>query len=322
MTPEVYTLGRIIVDLYANDSGVPLADVQSFQKYLGGSAANTAVGLARHGARVGLISRVGDDDFGTFLLQRLAKEGVDAKMVRRDPHAPSGLAFAALFPPNDSRVLFYRKPCADNNLTVADLDFEALASARLLVIACSALAVSPAREATLAALEAHKAAGGMSVLDIDWRPGFWAHEAEATHFYRVALGLADVVLANEPELTFAGGSTDPEESARRLLAMGVKQVVAKRGGEGCLYYGPEGERKVSPHRVDVVNTLGAGDGFGAAYTYGLLQGWSATRRLEYAVIAGALVVSRHSCSDAMPTRAQVETVMCARQDDGTGREDA
>src|SRR5690606_30125449 len=106
-----------------------------------------------------------------------------------------------------------------------------------------------------------------------------------------ALRLADVVLANEPELAFAGGTEDPAEAAQTLFSLGVKEVVAKRGGDGVLYYGPEGHLRVPPYRVEVLNTLGAGDGFGAAYTYGLLVGWPIERRLEFAAAAGAIVVS-------------------------------
>ncbi|QSO51332.1 5-dehydro-2-deoxygluconokinase [Alicyclobacillus curvatus] len=309
--PEVYTLGRLIVDLYASEIGVGLDEVGSFRKYLGGSAANTAIGLARHGASVGLISRVGPDDFGVYLRNQLQKERVDTEMVNVDRKFPTGLAFAALFPPNDSKVLFYRKPCADANLSLGDIRFDKLKNARMLVVACTALAVSPGREAALAALEANRAAGGINVLDIDFRPIFWADEAEAKLYYRAAIRMSDVVMANEPELEFAGGSAHPAEAAANLLDLGVKEVVAKRGSEGCLYFSPSGNLQVPAVPVDVLNTLGAGDGFGAAYTFGLLQGWDVQRRLEYAAAAGAIVVSRHSCSEAMPTRKEVEDLLAA-----------
>lgn len=305
----VYTLGRVIVDLYADEINTPLSDVRTFRKYLGGSAGNTAVGLARLGAKVGLISRVGNDAFGRFLLNRLREEKVDASMVSVDPQYPTGLAFAALFPPGDSDVLFYRKPCADANLSLRDLHVEHLKAARILVVACTSLAVSAGREATLAALEINRASGGTNVLDLDWRPMFWPGEEEARVYYRAALRLADVVLANEPELAFAGGTEDPREAAQTLFSLGVKEVVAKRGGDGVLYFGPEGHLRVPPYRVEVLNTLGAGDGFGAAYTYGLLEGWPVERRLEFAAAAGAIVVSRHSCSEAMPRREEVEELM-------------
>lgn len=309
--PEVYTLGRLIVDLYANEIGVPMKDVVSFRKYLGGSAANTAVGLARHGAAVGLISRVGSDGHGEFLREVLAREGVDTRMVKDDEVYQTGLAFAAISPPSDSTVLFYRKPCADANLQLADLDLTAIGEAKVLVVACTALAVSPGREATLAALEHNRRTGGLNVLDIDWRPDFWRDEAEARLYYRLAIQQSDVVIANEPELAFVGESADAVAASERLLGYGPKQVVAKRGGDGVLYFGPEGTRHIPAFSVQVLNTLGAGDGFGAGYVFGLLQGWPVEQRLRYAAAAGAIVVSRHSCSEAMPSRTEVESLVAS-----------
>ncbi|OYD07392.1 5-dehydro-2-deoxygluconokinase [Paludifilum halophilum] len=309
---EVYSIGRVIVDLYANDIHVPLRKVTAFNKYLGGSAGNTAVGLARLGAEAGLISRVGDDEFGVFLADKLREEGVDTGMVKIDPQYPTGLAFAALFPPSDSNVLFYRKPCADAHVSLEDIDFDALKEARVLTVSCTVLSQSPGREATLAALEANHASGGLNVLDLDWRPMFWTGAEEARVYYRAALRMADVVLANEPELSFAGGSDEPAEAAGRLRSLGVEEVVAKRGGDGVLYYGEE-EFRIPPASVEVLNTLGAGDGFGAAYTYGLLQGWPTRKRVAFAAAAGAIVVSRHSCSEAMPSRFEVEELMDSAQ---------
>jgi 5-dehydro-2-deoxygluconokinase len=307
--PDALTLGRVIVDLYAAELHRPLAEVETFRKYLGGSAGNTAVGLARLGASVGLISRVGADEFGRFLLAELAREGVDTAMVATDPAHPTGLAFAAIFPPDDSRVLFYRKPCADAHLAPGDLDGERLGASRLLCVAGTALAVSPGREAALLALQAHRASGGINVLDVDWRPQFWDSERIAHLYYRLAVGLCDVVLANEPELAFAGGHPEPDAAAARLLALGPSQVVAKRGGGGAWLYTERGVERVAGHRVAVVNTLGAGDGFGAAYCFGLLSGWPPERCLRFANAAGAIVVSRHSCSQAMPTRAEVDALL-------------
>ncbi|SMO41806.1 5-dehydro-2-deoxygluconokinase [Melghirimyces algeriensis] len=312
MGAEVYSLGRVIVDLYANDIHTPLRKVRSFNKYLGGSAGNTAVGLARLGAKAGLISRVGNDEFGAFLTERLKEEKVDTSMVKTDPCYPTGLAFAALFPPSDSDVLFYRKPCADAHISLEDIDFDALKEAKVLTVSCTVLSQSPGREATLAALEANRASGGLNVLDLDWRPMFWGGEEEARVYYRIAIRMADVILANEPELVFAGESNDPDEASKHLLSLGVREVVAKRGGNGVLFYGEEAFR-VPVVPVEVLNTLGAGDGFAAAYTYGLLQGWPARKRTEFAAAAGGIVVSRHSCSEAMPSRSEVEELIASQR---------
>src|SRR5690606_13668129 len=309
LTTEIYTLGRVIVDLYAEELHTPLAEVQRFRKYLGGSAGNTAVGLARLGARAGLISRVGPDEFGRFLKAKLEMEGVDTSMVAVDPQYPTGLAFAAIFPPGDSKVLFYRKPCADTHLTVDDIDFEKLRKAKILSITATALCESPSREAVFAALEEHRLAGGINVIDVDWRPMLWDDPASARVYYRLALKMADIVIANEPELEMAGESSDPKTAAENLLRLGARQVVAKRGGQGVMLFGEGGPLFVPGIKVQVMNTLGAGDGFGAAYNYGLLQGWDPERTLRFANAAGAIVVTRHSCSEAMPTLEEVEELL-------------
>lgn len=307
---KVYCLGRVIVDLYADQLHTPLSEVSSFRKYLGGSAGNTAFGLARLGAEVGLISRVGPDEFGTFLLNRLEEAGVTTEMVKVDAEKPTALAFAALFPPADSRVLFYRKPCADNQLSPYDIETERLGGT--LIVAATALAESPAREATLYALRANRERGGQNVIDLDWRPSLWADQRVARLYYQIALSMTDTVLANEPELAFAGESDDPATAAQRVMALGPSRVVAKRGSEGVLCF-ESGERlSIPPFQVTVMNTLGAGDGFGAAYCYATLQGWPLERSLTFAAAAGALVVSRHSCSEAMPTRQEVEALMAAQ----------
>lgn len=302
----VYTLGRLIADVYATEVGVPLRAVRGFNRYLGGSAANTAVGLARHGAPVGLISRVGADQHGQFLQDVLAREGVDAAMVKVDSEHQTGLAFAALKPPSDSELLFYCQDCAYEQLSVADLDMDALKTAKILVVGASSLSVFASREATFAAMTANRDSGGINVIDVDWRPMLWANQSIAAQYYRMAIALADVIIANEPELAFVGGSDDPREASQTLLALGPTQVVAKRGGDGVLYFGRDEERHVPAFSVDVLNTLGAGDGFGAAYTYGLLMGWPVDQRLLYAAAAGAIVVTRHSCSEAMPTAAETQ----------------
>lgn len=310
-TVQAYALGRVIVDLYADELNTALAEVSAFRKYLGGSAGNTAFGLARLGARTGLISRVGNEEFGRFLLARLEQVGVDTGMVKVDPTYLTGLAFAALFPPGDSKVLFYRKPCADNQLQVTDIDPARLGG--ILVLAATALAETPVRDAALYALQANREAGGTNIMDVDWRPGLWADpDHTAPVYYRQALSLVDIVLANEPELAFIGQMDDPEAAARRVLALGPKRVVAKRGAAGVMLFGEGGPLTVPPFKVEVMNTLGAGDAFGAGFTYSLLQGWPMERCLTFANACGAIVVSRHSCSEAMPTRQEVEDLIAAQ----------
>ncbi|WP_080872551.1 5-dehydro-2-deoxygluconokinase [Oceanobacillus timonensis] len=314
---KVYTMGRVLVDLYANQSGVPLDKTDMFHKYVGGSAANTAIGLGRLGINVGLISRVGNDIFGKYIKDRLTSEGVDIKLLRTDPDYPTALVFAAPFPPNDSEVLHYGYPNAHSQINVEDVKFDPLESERILVVAATSLSTPSSREATLWALKENRNHGGCNVIDVDWRPVFWQKETDAQKYYDAALEFTDVVLANEPELEFAGRSTDPEQAANRILSLGVSEVVAKRGGKGCFHFTRENICKVDPYPVSVVNTLGAGDGFGAAYVYALLQKWPVEHRISFASAAGAIVVSRHSCSEAMPSLEEIEALIHTNRIVGT-----
>ncbi|MCY0863537.1 MAG: 5-dehydro-2-deoxygluconokinase [Sulfobacillus sp.] len=316
--PAIFVFGRVIVDLYANELHRALEEVHSFSKYLGGSAGNMAVGLARLGASVGLISRVGRDPFGNFLKHQLTVEGVDITQVTEDPCHETSAAFAALFPPDDSSVFFYGKHPAYRYIAIRDIDQSILMQAPILLVVGTALAASPSRDAVLWALDVHRQAGGTNVMDIDWRSGFWDDLTTAQFYYRKALEMTDIVLANAPELALIGQSDDIEQGARVLAQYGVTEVVAKRGSEGAWYVGPEGVLHQPAYPVVVMNTLGAGDGFGAAYVYGLTQQWSAVDRLQFASAAAAIVVSRHSCSEAMPRREEIEQLL--RQQSNPQRE--
>lgn len=309
--PIIYAVGRAIVDLYGEETGVPLPAVASFRRYVGGSSANTAVGLARLGMATGLIARVGADPMGQFLRQQLGAEGVDTVMLADDPVQPTGMAFAALFPPNDSEVWFCPRPNANAELCPQDVDLTQIKAAGGLVIAGTALASGSGRETVALLLDMARQHHVPVVFDVDWRPMFWERPEEAPAVYGQVLAEVDVVLANEPELTLVGGTVDMHAAAHRVLALGASEVVAKRGADGCWRFDGAGEIHVPAYAVTVVNTLGAGDGFAAGYVYGLLNGWEARQRLEFGSATGAIVVSRHSCAEAMPRQVEVREFMQA-----------
>ncbi|MBO8141466.1 MAG: 5-dehydro-2-deoxygluconokinase [Firmicutes bacterium] len=336
---DVLTVGRVIVDLYANELHRPLEDVESFSKYLGGSAANIAVGLARLGQRCGLISRVGDDGHGRFLRRYLEENGVDTRLVGTDPRYRTGLAFAAIFPPQDSRVLFYRDPCADTEVHWNDLDPAMIYGARMVIVTGTALAKSPLREAVLHLLRGRRRRGLLNVMDIDYRPVLWRDPVETVLYYDWAVRLCDVLIGNEAEIAFAAGAVkrcgepcDPaanapgrppaeksapgrdelEAMARALLRAGVSQVVVKLGAQGSMAVS-EGGTDVAPgFPVQVVNTLGAGDGFAAGFCSGVLWGWPAADCLTFGNAVGAIVVSRHGCAPAIPTLPELKAFLADR----------
>ncbi|MFJ4685911.1 5-dehydro-2-deoxygluconokinase [Streptomyces sp. NPDC088789] len=312
MAYDLITMGRIGVDLYPLQTGVPLPQVTSFGKFLGGSATNVAVAAARLGRRTAVITRTGDDPFGTYLHEALRDFGVDDRWVTPVPALPTPVTFCEIFPPDDFPLYFYRQPKApDLEIAAGELDLDAIREARIFWVTGTGLSEEPSRTATLTAL-AHRAKVGTAVFDLDWRPMFWPDPAEARSFYAEALRHTTVAVGNLDEVEIATGVRDPHAAARALLDAGVELAVVKQGPKGVLAVGRDGERaEVPPLPVTVLNGLGAGDAFGGALCHGLLSGWDLERTVRHANAAGAIVASRLECSSAMPTPAEIETALTA-----------
>ncbi|MBC2865565.1 5-dehydro-2-deoxygluconokinase [Streptomyces mexicanus] len=307
---DLITMGRIGVDLYPLQSAVPLARVESFGKFLGGSAANVAVAAARLGRRTAVITRTGADPFGAYLHQALRDFGVDDRWVTPVEAYPTPITFCEIFPPDDFPLYFYRRPKApDLEIHTGELDLAAVRAARIFWMTGTGLSEEPSRSATLAALTA-RAKAGPTVFDLDWRPMFWPDPDGARPHYAEALRHATVAVGNLDECAIATGVREPAACAEALLAAGVELAVVKQGPKGVLAVHRDGTRaEVPPVPVEVVNGLGAGDAFGGALCHGLLAGWDLTSTMRYANAAGALVASRLACSAAMPTRAEVDDLL-------------
>lgn len=318
---DLLAIGRIGVDLYPEQVG-PLADVRTFAKSLGGSAANVAVAAARLGRSVALATRVGDDRLGRYLVRALEQFGVDAELVSSHPTLKTPLVIAELDPPEDPSLDFYRAPSApDLELTRAQLvDADAgriLRAARVVWLTGTGLSAEPSRGATLAAGSVARHHGqGEVVFDLDWRPQLWADPFEAPAAYAELLQHATVVVGNRTEVAVAlgedpdaGAVIDPEEAARALLERGARLAVVKLGADGVLMATGVGMYRVEPIEVDVVCGLGAGDAFGGALVHGLLSGWDPVEIGRFANAAGAYVAGQLACADAMPTVDQVEALL-------------
>jgi 5-dehydro-2-deoxygluconokinase len=308
MNPEVITMGRVSVDLYPEQIGVPLAEVETFAKSLGGSSTNVAVAAARLGHPSAVITKVGDDGFGPYIRSALEAFGVDARWVGTDPDLRTPLAFCEIHPPDNFPLLFYREPKApDMNITVEDLDLEAIAAAPLFWMTGTGLSDEPSRTATLAAMEQRPT--GITVFDLDYRPMLWESEEEAGRWYREALRHATVAVGNQSEVEVAVGTGDPLDASEALIELGLDLAIVKQGPDGVLARTKEGVAEAPPIEVDVLNGLGAGDAFGGALCHALLSGWDAERTIRYANAAGAIVASRLACADDMPTREEVEELL-------------
>ncbi|NEC82118.1 5-dehydro-2-deoxygluconokinase, partial [Streptomyces sp. SID7958] len=307
---DLITMGRIGVDLYPLKTGVPLPKVETFGKFLGGSAANVAVAAARLGRSTALVSRTGDDPFGTYLHEALKDFGVDDRWVTPVAAYPTPVTFCEIFPPDDFPLYFYRRPKApDLEIHAEELDLAAVRAAGIFWVTGTGLSEEPSRSATLAALEA-RAKSGPTVFDLDWRPMFWRDPDEARPYYREALRHTTVAVGNLDECEVATGEREPNACAEALLAAGVELAVVKQGPEGVLAVHRDGTRaEVPPVPVEVVNGLGAGDAFGGSLCHGLLAGWDLEKTMRHANAAGALVASRLACSSAMPTAPEVADLL-------------
>ncbi|MDI3387025.1 5-dehydro-2-deoxygluconokinase [Streptomyces sp. B-S-A8] len=309
---DLITMGRIGVDLYPLQTGVPLPDVEAFGKFLGGSPSNVAVAAARLGRRTAVVTRTGQDPFGRYLRRELRELGVDDRWATPVDGLPTPVTFCEIFPPDDFPLYFYRQPKApDLTLRAEELDLDAIGRTRIFWATGTGLCEEPSRTATLTALAHRAKAGAATVLDLDWRPMFWADGPDAARpHYAAALAHATVAVGNLDECEVATGVREPEAAARALLAAGVELAVVKQGPKGVLALDRTGARvEVPPVPVEVVNGLGAGDAFGGALCHGLLAGWPLERTTRYANAAGAIVAGRLACSPAMPYAHEVEAVL-------------
>jgi 5-dehydro-2-deoxygluconokinase len=317
-TTQVLTVGRVGVDLYPQQSGVPLAAVTTFARSLGGTATNVAVAAVRLGHRSAILTKVGTDGFGTFVREALAGFGVDTRYVGTAQDLLTPVVFCSLNPPEDPPLLFYRLPVApDLTLTPRDVPWDLVRDVPLLWVTGTGVSVEPARQTQLDLL-AHRGRpradqGRWTVLDLDWRPMFWTSPGDARREYGRMLEHVSVVVGNRAEVEVAVGTSDPREGARRLLDRGVELVLVKQGAEGVLVATPGSMSTVPARRVDVVCGLGAGDAFGGALIHGLLSGWEPVRTAEYGNAAGAVVVAQLACADAMPTLERLDAMVAGQE---------
>jgi 5-dehydro-2-deoxygluconokinase len=303
------TFGRAGVDIYPLQIGVGLEDVESFGKYLGGTTANVAVAAARLGRRAAIITGVGNDPFGRYVRKALLDLSVDDRYVVTNFEYATPVTFCEIFPPDNFPLWFYRKPTApDMQVKPSDIDFDAVRQTKLMWLSVSGLSEEPSRESHHAVLEA-RARQAFTVLDLDYRPMFWASPEAATEQVQKVLPHVTVAVGNREECEVAVGESEPERAADALLDAGVELAVVKQGPKGVLAKTRTERVESPPIPIKPLNGLGAGDSFGGSLCHGLLAGWPLAKVLQYANAAGAIVASRLECSTAMPTQAEIETLI-------------
>lgn len=334
-TFDTIHMGRSSIDLYSNDVGAAFVDIKSFAAYVGGSPTNISVGGRRLGLRTLLLTAVGQDPVGDFILSFLKQEGVETRYVPRKPGRRSSAVVLGIEPPDRFPLVFYRDNCADIGLEIEDVLATPIRQARVFQFAGTNLSKEPSRSATIFAAELARQAGLQVVLDVDFRPDQWHDPRAFGVAIRSVLRLTDLVLGTEDEIN-AAMLTDParveatrsvsdtkvqgdvDEGIRTMLTMGPKALVQKRGQHGARVHvrgadgGPAEVIDAPGYPVEIANILGAGDAFAAGFLYGYLHGWGWRKSARLGNACGAIVVTRHGCANFMPTLAEVTEFVGSR----------
>jgi 5-dehydro-2-deoxygluconokinase len=313
-------MGRSSIDLYSNDVGAAFPDITNFAAYVGGSPTNISVGGRRLGLKTALLTAVGADPVGDFILKFLNNEGVETGFIPRKAQHRSSAVVLGIEPPDKFPLVYYRDNCADINLSIDDVLSSPIHDCKVFQFAGTNLSKEPSRSATMFAAEQAKQAGAKIILDVDFRPDQW-HDIRAFGVQiRAILPLVDIVIGTQDEINAAmlddprkmnlshsqvsdtKVEGDSRRNIERMLENKLEAVVEKVGSEGAKIHLPNGEIvQAGGFPVEIYNILGAGDAFGGGFIYGYINGWSLYKSARLGNACGAIVVTKHGCANFMPT---------------------
>jgi len=309
---DLIGVGRLTVDLNADQINRPMEETRSFTKYVGGSPANIAIGTARLGQKAGFIGKVSDDQMGRYIVNYLEENDIDTSHVYTDKTgAVTGLAFTEIKSPEDCSILMYRDNVADLKLDTSNVSEDYIKQSKSLLISGTALAASPSREAVFLALDYARKHDVVVVFDLDYRPYTWDSPQETATYYNLAAEKCDVIIGTREEFDmmeqFQKEPNDDYQTAQKWFDNNAEIVIIKHGGDGSFAYTKKGEKFTSgTFKTEVLKTFGAGDSYASAFIYGLMHGWDIPKAMEFGSASAAIVISRHSCSEAMPTVKELE----------------
>lgn len=304
---DIILLGRVAVDFNPLDYYRPLSESTTFKMYVGGSPANTAVGLARLGKKVGFISKISDDQLGDYVTNVLKKEGIDTSHIKRCENGENiGLAFTEILNETESSILMYRNDASDLKLTVNDVEEDYIKKTKVLLISGTSLAESPSREAALKVLFLAKKNNVPVIFDIDYREHNWKNDDEIAIYYSIVASSSDIILGSRKEFDLTekliGTDGTDEATAEYFYSQGARIVVIKHGNKGSTAYTDDGEKySIKPFPVKLLKSFGGGDGYASSFIYGLLEGKEIIDCLEMGSASAAMLVASHACSADMPT---------------------
>lgn len=309
---DFIAVGRLCVDLNANEINRPMEETVTFTKYVGGSPANIAIGMSRLGMSTGFIGKVSNDQMGRFIVDYLRKNDIDTSSVTTDePGSVTGLTFTEIKSPTDCSILMYRDNVADLNLAPQDVSEDYIKQTKALLISGTALAASPSREAVFLALEYARKHDVVVLFDLDYRPYTWKSAEETAVYYNLAAEKCDVIIGTREEFDMMErfenhAAYDDQTTANKWFDYHAKLVVIKHGKDGSIAYTKDGKAfEGTTFPAKVIKTFGAGDSYASAFIYGLMQGWDIPKCMEFGSASAAVVISSHSCSDAMPAAEEI-----------------
>lgn len=327
-TYDLICMGRSSIDLYSNDSGAAFKDITSFSSFVGGCPTNIAVGTKRLGLKSLLLTAVGEDPVGDFILNFLQTEGVESRFIPRKNGFRSSAVLLGIEPPDKFPLVFYRENCADFQLTIDDVDNTPIEDTQAILVSGTGLSREPSRSATMYAIEKARAANVTVFLDLDFRADQWTNGPSAdVRAYGVSvrslLHQVDFVIGTQEEIKAAMLKDKSQVSVKdskvsapevggnvadgidALLKAGPKAIIEKRGADGAAVHLPNGKCETSqPFEVEICNVLGAGDAFASGFIYGYLKGWDWHKCIRMGNATGAIVVTRQGCANFMPTETE------------------
>lgn len=315
---DIIIMGRIAIDFnpawneQAKEPFGPLKRVHMFEKFVGGSPANIAVGVSHHGMKAGFLGKISDDQFGDYVMDYFSEQGIDTSHITRCKNGERiGLSFTEMLSQSESSILMYRDGVADLQLSVDDVDEAYIKKGKALLISGTALAQSPSREAVLKAMLLARMNETKIIFDIDYRPYNWKSEDEISIYYSMVAKEADIIMGSREEFDLTErlicpGMSD-EESATYWQNCNAKIVVIKHGMKGSTAYTCDGKSfSIKPFPVQARKGFGGGDGYGSGFLYGLYQGWSIHDCLEFGSAEASMMVRSNNCSDSLPNPEQVK----------------
>lgn len=323
---DILCIGRSSIDLYSNDIGKPFEEITGFSAFVGGCPTNISVGTRRLGLRSSLLTGVGYDPVGDFIVHFLKKEGVDTTFLVKKEGRRSSAVILGIEPPDKFPLVYYRENCADIGIDIGDIQNVPIQKFKAILISGTGLSLEPSRSATIFAAEKAHEMNVKVFLDIDFRADQWPNLQTFGTTVRTVLPYVDVVIGTSEEVKAAAYSgtgeaeishsqvneskviADVNVSVQRILKKGVKVLLLKTGSDGCIiHYANEKEKKMAKgYPVEIINTLGAGDAFASGLLYGFIEGWNWHKSARFGNACGALVVTRHGCANFMPTVQEVE----------------